>query len=77
MIQKLVCSKKCYSRINKELARATKRTTWDTDTPNEEYDGSSEAMLIDWLAVHPNHATGREIGVEFQRPKFRSSWQRK
>ena len=41
------------------------RIPWDNDTETGEYDGSSEAMLLDWLKIPGNfaHWKGNERGI--------------
>lgn len=56
----MACTKKCHEIAVKLLTNGEPaRIPWDTDTPNGEYEGSSEAILIDWLKTHGNYSRWR------------------
>jgi len=67
---RVACTKKCHEVLKKTLASGDPvRVAWDTDTPNGDFEGSSEAILLDWLKVHGNYSRwrGNREGISKQR----------
>ncbi len=64
------CTLKCLRKALKQqharnTANSVQRLAWDTDTPDGKYEGSSEAMLLDWLKTPSNYSfwKGNSIGT--------------
>ena len=64
------CTLKCLRKALKQQqarnnANSVQRLAWDTDTPDGKYEGSSEAMLLDWLKTPSNYSfwKGNNIGT--------------
>ena len=55
----VACTKKCHLEAQKIVTADHLRLAWDDDTPNGEYEGSSEALLIDWLKTPGKYADWR------------------
>ena len=67
----VACTLKCHRKALKagtsdqsvigisDPSDSNQRIPWDTDTANKKYEGSSDALLLDWLKAHGNYARWR------------------
>ena len=55
----VACTLGCHRKALKIAAADPSRICWDDDTPNGTYEGSSEALLLDWLKTPGNYAHWR------------------
>ncbi len=55
----VACTLGCHKKASKVAAADPSRISWDDDTPDGKYEGSSEALLLDWLKTPGNYAKWR------------------
>ena len=52
----VACTVVCHRKAKKVVDADSSRISWDDDTPDGKYEGSSEALLLDWLKIPGNYS---------------------